>query len=439
MDDFDGRTDVARGSGNGLVDSLTTAGAGRPEQYFLRSLSAPEDVELVNGVLADAFGIEGLVDGRPEHTVFEPARDHVAEYDGEPVANLGAFTRDLSVPGAVLPTTHVAMGAVRQLHRRRGLMTRLMHGQLRESRYVHHEPLSVLWASEARIYQRYGYGMASQNSTFTIDNREVRLKKEPTLSAGRLRETTPERVHDEIREVFERARPSRPGWSSRTGPWWTPLVEDPPPPFRKGYSTMRALLFDGTAGAEGYAIWRRKQDWSSDIVNGEVQVVELVATTPAAYAALWHFLLSVDLTRTVKWDFAAVDEPLRLLVNEPRALRMTTGDGLWARLVDLPAALSARRYSAPLDLVIEVTDSILPENAGRWRLTADDNDTTCVRTAGEPDLVCDVADLGAAYLGGTSLASLAAAGQVRERRPGALAAASTAFGWPVAPSALGLF
>ena len=154
---------------------------------------------------------------------------------------------------------------------------------------------------------------------------------------------------------------------------------------------------------------------------------------------LWRFLLSIDLTRTVRFWYAAADEPLQYLVNEPRALGGRTGDAHWVRLTDLPAALAARRYAAPVDVVLDVSDALLPENAGRWRLAADSTGATCEPTTDPADLACDVADLGAAYLGHTSLGTLAAAGRVREVRPGALAAASTAFGWYRSPSALDIF
>jgi predicted acetyltransferase len=202
---------------------------------------------------------------------------------------------------------------------------------------------------------------------------------------------------------------------------------------------MRAVVFDEGHGPQGYVIWRRRQEFSAEIVNGEIQLVELVATTTRAYAALWRYLLSVDLIRTIRWDFASADEPLRLMVDEPRALGATATDGMWVRLVDLPRALSAREYAAPLDAVIAVDDPIFPGNTGNWRITTTGGVGKCVATTDEPDLTCDLAALGAAYLGGTSLASLAAAGQVTEHRAGALADASTAFGHPIAPSALGLF
>jgi predicted acetyltransferase len=90
-------------------------------------------------------------------------------------------------------------------------------------------------------------------------------------------------------------------------------------------------------------------------------------------------------------------------------------------------------------VVLQVDDRLLPENAGRWRLTADGDAVTCVPTEDAAELACDVADLGAAYLGGTALTTLAAAGRVRELVPGTLARASTAFVAPRAPSATEVF
>jgi predicted acetyltransferase len=156
--------------------------------------------------------------------------------------------------------------------------------------------------------------------------------------------------------------------------------------------------------------------------------------TGDAYAALWRFLLSIDLTRTVKFSFAALDEPLPHLVSNPSALETHVSPGLWIRIVDLPGALMARRYLAPVDVVVEVSDALLPANAGRWRLIADASVARCESTDTPPDLTLDIRALCSAYLGGVSLHSLAAAGLVTENVPGSLADASAAFGWHTAPA-----
>jgi predicted acetyltransferase len=161
--------------------------------------------------------------------------------------------------------------------------------------------------------------------------------------------------------------------------------------------------------------------------EAEVRLRELMAATPEDRAILWEHLLRLSLTRTVHWPLAPEDEPLPHMLTDSRAVRARLGDGLFVRLVDLPRALAQRTYAMPVDVVLEVADDVCPWNAGRWRLAADAGGATCERTEAPADLALSVVELGAAYLGGTPLALLAAAGRIEERTPGALAEAGRAF------------
>jgi predicted acetyltransferase len=364
--------------------------------------------------------------------LYEPERSLVSEDGGTMVGHAVALTRDLTVPGGTVPTAHVTMVGVAPTHRRRGLLTQMMHRQLREVS----EPIAALWASEGAIYPRFGYGMATQRVGFAVDTREVRLP-EPT-APGRLRTVPLAEARPALMEVYEAARPHRPGWSSRNERWWDKLLADPAEQ-RAGATERRLTVHDGAAGPDGYALWRVKGEWGPGGPQGEVRVTEVVATTPDAELALWRFLLAIDLTRSVTRWLGGLDDPLLYLASDPRRLGTTLGDGLFVRIVDLPAALSARRYAAPVDVVLEVADPLLPGNAGRWRLVGDSEKATCTRTDQAADLACGIAELGAAYLGGIRLAALGAAGRVFELRPETLAPTSTALGWHRAPAGLEIF
>jgi predicted acetyltransferase len=372
---------------------------------------------------------------RVEGSVVEPGRTLLAEDGDAVVAHAAAYTRDLTVPGAVLPAAHVTLVGVAPTHRRRRLLTRMMERQLREVAAAGREPIAVLWASEGAIYPRFGYGQAAQKLEFAIENREVRLTAAP---AGTPRAVDPAASWKTFAEVYERQRPHRPGWSSRDERWWRFVLADPESR-RGGATEWHAVVLDGPEGPCGYALWRTRGVWTPTGPQGEVLVREVVAADPAGYATLWRLLLDVDLTRTVRYDFAAVDDPLLHLVDHPRRLGGRLTESLWVRLADLPAALAARRYAASVDVVLDVTDPLLPGNAGRWRLTGGPDGATCTRTPDEPDLVCTVLELGAAYLGGVSLDALARAGRVVQRTPGALARASVAFGWHRLPAATEVF
>ncbi len=367
-----------------------------------------------------------------ERATFEPQRCLVAEDGGAIIGHAAAYTRDLTVPGAVVPAAHVTLVGVSPTHRRRGLLTTMMHRQLREIADAGREPLAALWASETKIYSRFGYGQAAHRLRLEIDTNEVRLPSTPV--PGTLRLVGLDTGRKDFAAIYDRLRPGRVGWSSRPSEAWWNAVHADNPQHRQGATPFHAVIYETPEGPAGYAIWRSKGNWTPQGPQGEVQVREVVAGDPDAYLALWRFLLSIDLTRHLSMRSAAVDEPLRYLVDEPRRLNPAIGDGLWVRIVDLPRALATRRYAAPLDVVLEVTDELLASNTGRWRLRVDEGGSaTCERTGSAADLSCTILELGTVYLGGVRLAALAAAGKVRELTPGSLRRATASFGWERMP------
>lgn len=370
-----------------------------------------------------------------ERKTFEPDRSLAVFDAGQVVATSGAFGRELSIPGATVPAAHVSLVSVLATHRRQGLLTRMMHRQLRDVHQARREPVAVLWASEEPIYGRYGYGPASHQVGIRANTREVRVTGD--RADGRLRLVEPAEAVKDLTQVYESARPHRPGFSSRPGRWWEYRLTDIER-HRKGATERRCVLYETADGVVGYALWRSRSEWNESGPNGEVTVEELVCPDPDGYAELWRFLFDIDLTRNLTARFLAVDEPLFFLVDGPRRLTRSLETALFLRIVDVPSALSARRYAAPIDLVIEVADDVLPENVGRWHLVGDTTQARCKPTRAPADLRLDVRELGAIYLGGTSLRSLAAAGLV-EGRPEAVTSANLAFGWSVAPLAPEIF
>ncbi|MGH8777402.1 MAG: GNAT family N-acetyltransferase [Jiangellaceae bacterium] len=368
--------------------------------------------------------------------VRELDRIHVVTDEGHLVASSAILTRDMSVPGAVIPVAHVTGVAVAPTHRRRGLLSRLMAAQFDEIRQRGTEPVAALWASEGVIYGRFGYGLSSWHVPYEVKNAETTMTAAPP--AGRIRQAAPRDVIDRLAEVYDRAQRLRPGISGRSKAWWEYLTTEMPSR-RHGRTAERVAMYEVDGEVQGYASYRVKQDWGDTGPKGEVFVREVVVTSAESYAALWRFLLSIDLTRSVTYEFASADEPLPHLLTNPNAIRTSVEPALWIRLIDLPTALTARRYAVPVDVVLDVSDDMLPDNTGRWRLCADGEKATCEPSDYEPDLSLHVRELGAAYLGGMSLLSLAGAGRVAEHTPGSLQAASAAFGWHRAPLSFEIF
>jgi predicted acetyltransferase len=380
-----------------------------------------EEFDAFSTAVLSAFHEELTDDERKRYLKIHERERSLAWYDGDAIVGTSSlFTRTLTVPGAQVPVGAVTAVAVLPTHRRRGLLTGMMRRQLENIRDAG-EPVAALWASEGAIYGRFGFGVAAQTLELVARRPAARLRTPPatgTLRAG------PAGEHVEaMRALFARVVPSRPGMLTRPGPWWDERLHDPESD-REGATALRAVV-----GDEGYALYAVKRKWDDDGPAAEVLIRVVVTTSPAGHAAIWAYLLDLDLTRTVTWHLAPSDDPLWLALADPRALRRSLWDALWLRIVDVPAALSARTYASDPDVVLEVRDEFCPWAAGRYELTAGG----CAPTAREPDLVLEAAALGAAYLGGTTLADLAAAGRVEERTPGSLARASAAFRGDVAP------
>ncbi|MFJ7147699.1 GNAT family N-acetyltransferase [Streptomyces sp. NPDC100445] len=357
----------------------------------------------------------------------------LAVWDGDAiVGTAGAFSFRMTVPGgAAVPAAGVTMVGVAATHRRRGVLTSMMRRQLDDVRALG-EPLAVLTASEPAIYGRFGYGAATFRVGAEIDTARVTLAVPPGTDEVRLRYAEPADVLDACEAVYAALVPLRPGMLVRQPGWERAGLLDPESG-REGGSALRCVVAERDGAVSGYVRFHTRGGWSESGADGTVHLRALAALDPVTEAALWRFLFGIDLMTTLSVRSRPVDDAWRFLVSDTRRCKPRLGDDAYVRLVDVGAALSARTYLAPVDVVLEVADAFCPWNAGRWRLTGDAKGASCERTADAAELSLSVRELGAAYLGGVSLLSLAAAGRVRELRAGALARASVAFGSAVAP------
>ena len=399
----------------------------------LRVLRQPEWDTWYDSLIR-AFG--GVPESSEEREVWNALTEYdrfLGIWDGDQcVGTSGAFSFRVTVPGGTsVPAAGITMVTVAATHRRRGLLRSMMRRQLDDIRSWG-EPLAVLTASEPVIYGRFGYGIATHQYNAEIDTTRVRLSVPPGTDDVRLRYAAPTDVLDACEAVYARLVPGRPGRLARRPGWERVALLDPEGD-RDGASPLQCVIAERDHEVVGYARYRIKRGGDHRGAAFTVVLDELEALDPATHAALWRFLFEIDLTSTLVARGRPVDEAWQYMVSDIRRCAVRMRDALHVRLVDVGAALEARTYQAPVDVVFEVEDAFCPWNEGRWRLTGDTKGATCARTSDAADLALSVRELGAAYLGGVSLASLAAAGRVRELRQGALAEASVGFSSAVAP------
>lgn len=344
----------------------------------------------------------------------------LAAFDGDAiVASAAAYSYDMTVPGGSVPTAGVTWVSVLPTHRRRGILTALMRRQLDDIKEAGREPIAALWASEPAIYGRFGYGAASVSVGLTVPRSANRLRAVPGTDGLRVRLVEPAESVPLVLPVYDHERGRRPGMFALSDKLQQ-MRNYVPERAREGASPVRVVLVEDDEGVRAYARYTTKAHWSAGGPDTTVVVREVQGRDAAALATVWAYLLDIDLAARTEIRNRPVDDPLLGLLVDPRRAQPTLGDGLYVRIVDVGAALAARTYAAPVDVVLEVRDDFCPWNTGRWRLVGDATGARCERTEDAADLGLDVRELGATYLGGTSLHGLADAGLVTEHSPGAV-------------------
>jgi predicted acetyltransferase len=357
-----------------------------------------------------------------------PAERMHAARDGEHiVGGAGAFPFRLTVPGNRIAAAGVTVVGVQPTHRRRGVLAAMMRAQLDDVR-ARGESVAYLWASEDRIYPRFGYGLASFAGEIDVA-REHTAFEAPGEPFGSARLVPLGEAEPLVAPIWERLAAVTPGMFARSADWWRTRTLTDPDWRRGGNGELRCVVLEADGGPVAYALYRFTLGLDRGVATGSVGVQEALGDSPRATRAIWRYLLEMDLIARVRAGLLPLDHPLLLLAAEPRHLRFSLRDGLWVRLVDVGAALSARAYAGTGVVVVDVADAFCPWNAGRWRV----GDGGAARTTGAPDLRCDVTVLGSVYLGGFTWAQQARALGVEELRPGTVAVADALFRTDRAP------
>ncbi|EDY58038.1 MULTISPECIES: GNAT family N-acetyltransferase [Streptomyces] len=376
--------------------------------------------------------------------------------DGRPVGTAATHSFELTLPGETLvPAPGVTAVGVLPSHRRQGVLSAMMRHQLADLR-ARGEFLSVLLASEATIYGRFGYGPATYTQRLTVQRHRSVLALPRARATADAPATGPDHgpydVSDHgpdhgpdrgsvevlrrsecgeiLEDVYDRYRRAQPGALSRPHRWWALRAGQPPISPAPRYVAVHR---DADGVPDGYA------SYSIGEPDNTLTVDETITVDDTVFTALARFVLGHDLASRVVFQHVPPQHPLRWQLADFRAGEVSGDtDWLWVRLLDVPRALTARGWFTDGELVLDVEDPFLGEH-GRYLLTVQDGKADCVLTDREPDLSLDVRDLGSVYLGGTAPSTLVRAGHIRAHRPEAAILADALFRTDRAPHCLHWF
>jgi predicted acetyltransferase len=390
-------------------------------------IRAVEPDEVADLIRTDrrAFGApSGKKDEPRSWAEAELDRTRAAFEDGALVGASRAYSFELTLPGGALaPVAAVSWVGVLPTHRRRGVLTQMMRA-LHDDARAREEPAAILTASESTIYGRFGYGVATWRLGLTVEHARAAFAR-PVEDDGRVRIVGREEAEKLLPSVYDGIRRTRAGMVTRPDYWW-------PEVFWGDHDDSARALFvavheDADGTADGFTEYEVGGEWVGGHSQRRLTVWDLQAANATARAALWQYLVGVDLVTTVSGFNLAIDEPLRHLVRDGRRVHVDyVNDGLWLAPLDPAALLAARRYG-PFDghLVLEVHG--LDGSTTKYAVDGNDRDAQCRTTDAPADVSCSTAVLGALLLGGNRFTDYAQAGLVRELEAAKLAYADAMF------------
>ena len=375
----------------------------------VRPSASVEELRDALNAISHYFGTENQMEDAERFARWtELERVHAAFEGDRVIGGAGAFSYRMSVPGGgSVPAAGVSVVGVLPTHRRRGVFRSLMKEQLADSR-ERGDLAAFLFASEGMIYGRFGYGLASRMGGISLPSERTSFAV-PFEPRGAVRIVDLDESARVFPPLYEQVFAQRAGMFTRSKEWWeTRRLFDDPARRRGGPKTRVLLELDGEPA--GYAIYFVKQDWGAGGASkGVVTILEVVTPTPEAARELWRWLFDFDWTSEFNSNMLPLDHELFMLLAEPRRMQFTINEGVWVRLIDVGAALSARSYNDG-EIVLEVEDAFLAENAGRWRVTP----AGAERTHDAADLRLDVTGVGSVYLGGFSFRELVRGARAEE-------------------------
>ena len=343
---------------------------------------------------------------RPEWTLcaFDPER---RQADGQPTmaTSFSAFPFTVRVNGRAVPLAGISTVGTRPEYRRQGLVRKIMT-QAFSLQHERGQCLAGLWASQAAIYQRYGFAASGRLREYRIDTADIHLHAD--FAGCPVSRFDGVEALDAVREVYKRFIAARTGYLHRGKSLWLNNVFAAPPDDGPVYVALAGSL-EAPTGYLVYTLRAARVPHRSRAQ--EIKVRDFAWLDLPSYGSLWHYLGRHDLVGRVLWSTAPVDDPAADLFIEPRLLHTLDMDGSWWRVVDIKAALTQRGYEVERSLVLSIVDDDLaPWNNGRWHLEVGPDGAAVRSTDAAADIELSVRSLSSLYSGNRDARQLANAG-----------------------------
>lgn len=318
-------------------------------------------------------------------------------FDGETMAtSFAAFPFTIRANGEAMAYAGISAVGTRPEYRRRGLLRKIMTQAFAEQR-ERGQAVAGLWASQAAIYQRYGFSLMGANRRYEVDTVDLHFHDDDAGEANVQRFAGAEAL-PVMKSLYREFAAQRFGYLHRAQTMWIDTVLGDVP--EQG-PLWTGVASDTAGQPRGYVVYSLRNNKVNNAARSqEIIIRDLVWLDIAAYRSLWTYVGKHDLVGRVVWDTAPVDDPLLELVREPRMLHHRDTEASWFRIVDVPTALGQRGYDTGGAVVIEIEeDSLAPWNSGKWHLQVADGTGVAEQTTQSADVRMPVKTLASLFTG----------------------------------------
>lgn len=295
--------------------------------------------------------------------------------DGQVATTYAWWPLQLRLAGRAVRVAGVTQVSTHPAHRRRGYLraVTLRHFETMHARGE--EAFAGLHPAWMAIYQRYGYGSVSVRHTYRVEPRDIQFHH-PLPLPGQVREIDPAVELGVLVDIYRRYREDRTALVHRGRAMWEAGALQAPP---AGHQQV-VLVYEEAGQAIGYVVYSHGREPTG---TRRLRVTDLFALSPEAHQAIWLVLGGYDNVDEIVWDNAPPDDPLPLMLAEPRRLNQAIRDGIMMRLVSVAAALAQRSYAAVTDLRFGLRDGFCAWNDGHWRLATSPEGGLATRIDGQ--------------------------------------------------------
>lgn len=285
-----------------------------------------------------------------ENPRIDPDGVYVLEKDGGIRASATVLPLEACVDGRAAPMGGVAAVSTHPAYRRKGHAGALMRavlGGMREEGVC----LSALWPFAHVFYRAYGWELAGESIFYKLKPSDL-----PTSHEQRgVRAYGAKDLYVMMDLFAQKASRHQMAVMRSEGSWRGWLGRD----------GNEAAVYERDGRIEGYALYAMSEWRDREEPHRTLDVKEIVAVSPRARAGLLSFAAAQDpLVFGVEIE-APRGEPIHPYLPSSHVTAKIETEFM-LRLVDVEGALGLLRREAGGPLVLEVSDDVLPENAGEY-------------------------------------------------------------------------